>query len=94
MRIYVRKTDRVKAQTDVIYRVAKVLDEGKSVCSVAILFKIQRRSLARYVENKKKSGLEEQNSLNSVSPTHHGQFPATAILFHPSLSFLGYLHYF
>ncbi|KZS15314.1 Uncharacterized protein APZ42_019147 [Daphnia magna] len=61
MRSYVRKADRVKAPSDVIDRaVAKVLDEEKSVSSVAILFKIPR-SLTRYVENKKKLGLEEQN---------------------------------
>jgi hypothetical protein len=33
---------------------------------VAILFDIPRRSLTRYVEKKKKSGLEEQNMPNSV----------------------------
>ena len=73
MRNYVRKTERVKAPSDVIDRaVAMVLDDGKSCSSVAILFDIPRRSLTRYVEKKKKSGLEEQNMPNSVSPTHHG----------------------
>nr|CAH0103857.1 unnamed protein product [Daphnia galeata] len=73
MRNYVRKTERVKAPSDVIDRaVAMVLDDGESCSSVAILFDIPRRSLTRYVEKKKKSSLEEQNMPNSVSPTHHG----------------------
>ncbi|KAK4007247.1 hypothetical protein OUZ56_012407 [Daphnia magna] len=80
MRNYVRKTDRVKAPSDVIDRaVAKVLDEGKSVSSEAILFNIPRRSLTRFVENKKKSGLEEQNRPNSVFPTHHGYSSARQV---------------
>jgi hypothetical protein len=71
-RNHVRRTYRVKAPSDVIERgVAMVLYDGKSCSSVAILFDIPR-SLTRYVEKKKKSGLEEQNMPNSVSPTHHG----------------------
>lgn len=78
MRNYVRKTEKVPS--DVIDRaVAKVLDEGKSVYIVAILFNIPRRSLTRFVENKKKSGLEEQNRPNSVSPTHHGYSSARQV---------------
>jgi hypothetical protein len=43
MRNYVRKTERVKAPSDVIDRaVAMVLDDGKSCSSVAILFDIPR----------------------------------------------------
>ncbi|KZS20311.1 Uncharacterized protein APZ42_013038 [Daphnia magna] len=62
--------EKLTESSDVIDRaVAKVLDERKSVYSVAILFNIPRRSLTRYVENKKKSGLEEQNRPNSVSLT-------------------------
>ena len=73
MKNYVRKTERVKAPSDVIDRaVAMVLDDGESCSSVAILFDIPRRNLTRYVEKKKKSGLEEQNMPNNVSPTHHG----------------------
>jgi hypothetical protein len=73
MRNYVRKTERVKAPSDVIDRaVAMVVDDGESCSSVAILFDIPRRSLTIYVEKKKKSGLEEQNMPNSVSPTHYG----------------------
>ena len=54
MRNYVRKTERVKAPSDVIDRaVAMVLDDGESCSSVAILFDIPRRSLTRYVEKKK-----------------------------------------
>ncbi|EFX63377.1 hypothetical protein DAPPUDRAFT_67142, partial [Daphnia pulex] len=46
-----------------------VLDDGESCSSVATLFDIPRRSLARYVEKKKKSGLEEQNMPNSEDET-------------------------
>ncbi|EFX81414.1 hypothetical protein DAPPUDRAFT_317658 [Daphnia pulex] len=68
----IRRTYRVKTPSDVIERgVAMVLYDGKSCSSVAILFDIPR-SLTRYVKKKKKSGLEEQNMPNSVSPTHHG----------------------
>ncbi|EFX64707.1 hypothetical protein DAPPUDRAFT_314581 [Daphnia pulex] len=71
-RNHVRRTYRVKAPSDVIERgVAMVLYDGKSCSRVAILFDIPR-SLTRYAEKKKKSGLEEQNMPNSVSPTHHG----------------------
>lgn len=46
MRNYVRKTDRVKVPSDVIDRaVAKVLDEGKSVYSVAIVLTFQEEVL-------------------------------------------------
>ncbi|EFX77982.1 hypothetical protein DAPPUDRAFT_105632 [Daphnia pulex] len=71
-RNHVRRTYRVKAPSDVIERgVAMVLYDGKSCSRVAILFDIPR-SLTRYAEKKKKSGLEEQNMPNSVFPTHHG----------------------
>jgi hypothetical protein len=44
MRNYVRKTEKVKSPSDVIDRaVAMVLDDRKSLCSVAILFRHSKK---------------------------------------------------
>lgn len=58
MRNYVRKTERGKTPIDVIERaVDMVLNEGKKITSVGIMFNIPRRSLKRYVDNKQKDSL-------------------------------------
>jgi hypothetical protein len=55
---YIRKTERGKTPIDVIERaVDMVLNEGKIITSVGIMFNIPRRSLRRYVDSKQKASL-------------------------------------
>ena len=58
IRNYLRKTDRGNTPIDIIERaVDMVLNEGKIITNVGILFDIPRRSLKRYIDNKKKDNL-------------------------------------
>lgn len=67
MRNYIRKTERGKTPIDVIERaVDMVLNEGKKITSVGIMFNIPRRSLRRYVDSKQKASLSTMETEEEV----------------------------